>query len=236
MQVLILFSGTKSIEQVFEQNGCKCYSVDIDNHFKPTFNVDILKWDYKKDLKSINIDYIHASPICKNYTRAKKIISREEINFSNSLINKTLEIINYFKSKNNNLKFTIENPIGSLKKTGLLNDYKMITTSYCKYGFPYQKNTHFWYDGFNLVLKDKCKRDCNKVINNDGIHHPVRIGYRGSYIKGKMVYYDNVQILDQQYYKELKKQPKYKGFNNTYFRYRIPKGLVTDIYNSLKKS
>lgn len=239
---LILFSGTKSFSKVLEKYGWECRSVDMDNHFKPFYNVDILKWDYKEDLKDWKVDYIHSSPVCKNFTplknsQRKNNPKEEDINFSISLVSKTLEIINYVKTINPNLKFTIENPRGYMRKIDIIQPYEYKTTSYCKYGFNYQKPTDFWYGGFDLKLKKfcSCKKGnrCEISLNNKGIH-PVRIGYSGSYNKdGKKIIYEN-QMMDCKYFKQLKKdKPEYKGYTDTYLRYRIPPSLIKDIVKCL---
>ena len=234
MNVLVLFSGTHSVEKVFEKKGCKCYSVDLDNTFKPTFNVDILKWDYKTDLKNVHIDYIHSSPICKNYTNLKNHNrNKNDVDFSNSLVKKTIEIIEYFKSKNPQLRFTIENPKGYLRTTKLLDDYKMITTSYCKYSYPYQKDTDFWYGGFDLKLKSQCSKKCPCSDRKDLSYHKVRIGFKGKWKDGKKVGDYPLQIQDGEYFKQLKeKHKRYKDYSHTYLRYRIPKRLIQDIWKS----
>ena len=46
MKALDLFSGTGSWKKEFEKNNYEVVSVDISNKFKPTHNVDILKFDY----------------------------------------------------------------------------------------------------------------------------------------------------------------------------------------------
>lgn len=237
---LVLFSGTRSFEKVFESTW-DCRGVDIDNNFKPHYNVDILKWDYKTDLKDWIPDYIHSSPVCKNFTplknsERKNRRKQEDIDWGTSLVKVTLDIIDWVKTKNPNVKFTIENPRGFMRSLDILNNIHRTTTSYCKYDYPYQKTTDFWFGGFDLKLQTQCsKKDkCNTSINNKGIH-PVRIGYRGSYnTKTKQkVYYDDVQMIDSKYFKQLKQQDEYKGFTDTYLRYRIPVDLIKQIYEQV---
>lgn len=224
---LVLFSGTRSFEKVFEKD-YECRGVDLDNTFKPFYNVNILEWNYKEDLKDWIPDFIHGSPVCKNYTPLKNHIrsrglNDDDLEFSHSLVNKTLEIIEYFKTLNPKLKFTIENPRGAMRKLDVMKKYKRVTTSYCRYGFKYSKTTDFWYGGFDLVLESFCssKNKCKTSLVNEGIH-PVRIGYSSG----------GVQEIDSKYFRRLRKtNDKYKGFTDTYFRYRIPEKLIKDIYN-----
>ena len=113
MNCLILFSGTRSFEKVLEPKGNKCYGVDICPIFNPYFCVDILKWDYREALKDIKIDYLHASPVCKEFTQLKngKAFKRD-LDLGMSLIEKTLEILAWLIHRNPYLIYTIENPRG----------------------------------------------------------------------------------------------------------------------------
>ena len=223
-RALILFSGTRSFEKVFERdNSWDCRGVDIDNHFKPYYNVDILKWDYKTALKGWIPTFIHASPVCKYFSLLKNGSKRktDELEVGIKLVEKSLEIINYVLSINPQLLFTIENPVGHMRHLDIMKPYTRLTTSYCKYGFPYKKATDIWCN-FDLVLEKCCsKRDlCRQSKKNNGIH-PVRIGYKPTH--------DN-QIICYKYFSELRKQHNMIGYSNTYFRYRIPEGLIFDIY------
>ena len=47
LRFLDLFSGTGSITKAFRALGHECHSLDIDARFEPTFNVNILEWNYK---------------------------------------------------------------------------------------------------------------------------------------------------------------------------------------------
>lgn len=220
LKCLILFSGTKSIEKVFERFGHECRGVDIDNFFKPYYNVNILEWDYK----NINWipDYIHASPICKEFTPIKNIGLKRDLELGNDLVDKTIEIIKYFEAINKDIKFTIENPRGLLRKYDKMLEFTRFETSYCKYGFPYRKNTDFW-SNFPLNLENKCKKDCDSIDEHG--RHLVRIcGFNSTY-----------NMICSKYFKILKKRhnSKYKDWDSKHMRYRIPEGLVKDILLSL---
>ena len=183
MNCLVLFSGTKSFSKVLLSEKYKNHfkeirTVDLDNHFNPTYNVNILEWDYQTDLKDYKIDFLHCSPPCCNFSNLKNGKERDlELGFK--LVDKTIEIIEWIKKNNNpKLKFTIENPKKkfTLEHPPLMN-YKHLITSYCQYGFLYQKDTTFWYGGFDLKLKCRCNKDntCFSKSINDNIHL-VRIG------------------------------------------------------------
>ncbi len=237
MNILILFSGTKSFSKVFEKNPKnKIRTLDIDNKFKSTYNVDILKWDYKNALKDFKVDYIHSSPICKYFSYLKNTYKNRKENLPKGfiLIDKSIEIINWIKKNQNpKLKFTIENPktTATLKYEPLIQ-YKHCITSYCQYGFLYQKHTTFWYGGFDLILKSHCnkKNICYSKGLVNGKSHKVRIGLHKKDPNKKR---HEDQILDWMYLKELKKEGIYKKYTETEFRYRIPSKLIEDIERCL---
>ena len=234
MNCLILFSGTRSFEKVLQPKGHKCYGVDICPIFNPHFCVDILKWDYKEDLKDIKIDYLHASPVCREFTMLKNAnVFRRDLGLGMSLIEKTIEILEWLLHRNPKLIYTIENPRGLMRKLPMMTQFKRITTSYCMYSYPYMKPTDFWYGGFDLKLKMCSLRnkkggypDACKFRKDNNMNHPVRIGWSS----------DN-QTQDGKYFSQLKKDNpiKYKNYNGTFFRYRIPKPLIESIITQLEK-
>ena len=242
--MLCLFSGTKSFSKVFEKKGWKCYTLDMDGFFEPTFNVDILKWNYQEDLKDIHIDYLHSSPVCKEFTQLKNGKNQtRDLKLGVSLVDKTIEILKYLQHRNPRLLFTIENPRSKdMRQIMSKYIYNRSTCSYCMYNFKYNKPSDFWNNiGLKLKMCSRRKKKegfpdgCDGMRNNKGIHK-VRIGYRGSYKKdGTKQFYDDLQIIDSKYFKELKKQEEFKGYNDTYLRYRIPSGLIDDIYNQVMK-
>jgi len=241
MNVLILFSGTKSFSKILlnDKNKDKIKeirTVDLDNTFKPTYNVNILEWDYKKDLKDYKVDYLHSSPVCKEFSKMKNVKKKRDLELGYSLVDKTIEIIDWIKNNNNDkLKFTIENPKTkfTLQYSPLMN-YDYVITSYCMYGFLYQKDTTFWYGGFQLKLKEKCnkKNKCYSKSINDGVHK-VRIGLSHNKDTGTYKRSNQGQIGDILYFKELRKIKGYEKYTNQYFRFRLPPELIQNIINCL---
>jgi len=226
MNILILFSGTKSFSNNFKEHNVR--SLDIDKKFKPYYRVDILNWDYKKDLEDFKVDYLHASPVCCHFSSLNNG-KKTNIELGYKLVDKSIEIIEWIKENQNpSLKFTIENPKNSKTlKYEPLKKYKYKITSYCKYGFMYRKHTTFWYGGFNLILKDRCKKSfiCNSKKDTGEGYHKVCIGYDHKH--------RTKQLRDSKWFKILKKQERYKNFNETEMRYRIPDQLIEDIKKSL---
>lgn len=238
MNCLILFSGTGSFSKVmkkkkYKNNFLEIRTLDLNNHFKPTYNKDVLKWNYKEELKDYKIHYLHSSPVCKDFSPLHNNKRKKGMKVDYRLIDKTIEIIEWIKNNNNpDLKFTIENPKGNMRHYERLKDFNIITTSYCKYRFKYQKNTDFFYGGFELDLKKECSKkggycDFRKEFN----YHRVRIGVSRTSKTHKLS--GSLQIPDNEYFKKKRKKEKYKGYTNEYFRFRIPKKLIKDIINCL---
>lgn len=264
MNCLVLFSGTKSFSKILQnkEDIKEIRTVDLDNTFNPTYNVNILEWDYKKDLKDYKVDYLHSSPVCKEFSNMKNVNKKRDLNLGFSLVDKTIEIIEWIKENNNkDLKFTIENP--KTKYTTEyppLMKYKYVITSYCRYGFLYQKDTTFWYGGFDLKLKEKCSKKikCFSKSINEGIDKRSNKGQIGDILYFKelrKLIKDNpeknnevhkvilgyksknpIQMIDWKYFTYLRKNEDYKNIvmSDTYFRYRIPPELIEDIYNCFK--
>ena len=106
MKLLELFSGTGSVGKVAKELGYDVVSLDLKD---ANINTDILNWDYKQFNRN-NFQIIWASPPCVEYSIAKTNGVRK-IDYANSIVQKTIEIIRYF----NPSVWFIENP-----QTGLL--------------------------------------------------------------------------------------------------------------------
>ena len=92
MHLLELFSGTSSVGKVAKSLGYNVISMDLKN---ADINCDILEWDYKQFDRN-HFNFIWASPPCTEYSRATTTGVRK-IDYANSFVLKTLEIIDYFK-------------------------------------------------------------------------------------------------------------------------------------------
>ena len=92
MNLLELFSGTGSVGRVARDQGFNVISLDLKG---ADINQYILHWDYKQFDRN-HFDIIWASPPCTEYSIAKTTGIRK-IDYANSIVLKTLEIIDYFK-------------------------------------------------------------------------------------------------------------------------------------------
>jgi hypothetical protein len=133
MKLLELFSGTGSVGKEWE------YSTSLDIDKRADIICDILEWDYMT-LDFIP-DFIWASVPCEQYSIARTN-AKTPRNFllADSLVEKTWEIIEYFKNKNRHLGWFIENPDSSLLwKRFVFPEF--VRLDYCQYGTGYRKRT-----------------------------------------------------------------------------------------------
>ena len=107
MRLLELFSGTGSVGRAFRDKDWEVVALDIvpGPH---AIRTDALEWNYKDDFPVGYFDCIHASPPCTQYSIARTCAKTpRNLEYADSLVQRTLEIIDYFKPK----VFMIENPL-----------------------------------------------------------------------------------------------------------------------------
>lgn len=164
MRLLELFSGTGSVGKIYEHHGYEVISLDIDN--RANINIDILNWDYTV-YPSGYFKVIWASPPCTRYSIMNNIKANnfknvnQDLTESNKLVERTLEIIDYFKPE----IWFIENPqTGKLKDQSFMLGLPYYDLDYCQYGWHLRKRTRLWTNlqGFKPRM---CHRACDKIIN-----------------------------------------------------------------------
>tara|TARA_R110001606_G_scaffold34961_1_gene102325 strand:+ start:1035 stop:1682 length:648 start_codon:yes stop_codon:yes gene_type:complete len=173
MNTLDLCCGTKSFSKIADKYGYNTYTLDLLEKFEPTYCCDLLQWDYKQ----FPVGYfkiIWASPPCQSFStmgggkhRLKvDMTPKTDIAKNGDLyLKKVLEIIEYFKPS----LYLIENPRALMRYSEYMINFNPIINecSYCKYGFPYMKNTDI-FSNKQLNL-EKCFYKRKNVVNN--CHH-----------------------------------------------------------------
>ena len=112
MKLLDLFSGAGSVGSAFAGRGWEIVSIDSDPKTKALIHKNILTWNYKV-VPSDHFDAVWASPCCTYYSPARRgAKTPRNLELADSLICKSLEIIDYFQPK----AWFIENPAKGLLK------------------------------------------------------------------------------------------------------------------------
>jgi len=188
MNVLELFSGTRSVGKVCDQLDWKSISVDM--ILPATHQCDIMNFNYKQYPKDY-FDIVWASPPCTQYSKAKSRGVRD-IEGANKIVLKTIEIIDYFDCK----YWFIENPqTGLLKKQSFMKYLPFVDCDYCMYGKPYRKRTRFWTNKENLKL-NLCNKKCGSFVNG---RHIGSCGCGGKGQGHKKSYSDKTYSLHEKY-------------------------------------
>ena len=213
MNVLELFSGTRSIGKVCDELGWE--SVSVDMIMEADHKCNIMDFDYKQYDKDY-FDIIWASPPCTEYSKLQdawlnrmrkgelytKEIQEKYMTEGDILIKKTLEIINYFDCK----YWFMENPqSGRMKDRDIMKGIPFYDVDYCMYSdWGYRKRTRIWTnkDDFEPKL---CDKQCGNMV---GTLHKTNLG------NADRIKRANISNVD-----------KFNGTSQT-DRYRIPTDLI----------
>jgi len=183
MNILELFSGTRSVGKCCDALGWD--SVSVDMILPADHKVDIMEFDYKQYPKN-HFDIVWASCPCTNYSKLQdawlgrmrkghiytKEIQEKEMKEDDKLVLKTLEIIEYF----NPHFWFIENPATSrMKDRPFMKDLNNYVLDYCMYSdWGYRKRTRIWTNKKDWIPK-LCdgKRTCGNMV---GKLHKTNLG------------------------------------------------------------
>ena len=235
MKALDLFSGSGSWKNIMKKTH-DVVSVDITNYgkFDITHQVDILTWDYKI-YEPGSFDIISAGCPCiwysvlqnawigrkkrdkktkKLYTYTRELYEKD-LEYSDKLVLKTLEIIDYFKPR----LWFIENPYSSkLKKRDFMKDKPFYVVDYCCYGFDYKKSTIIFTNKKNFKPQRCLGLECPAVISyNKQFVHKVQLS--GGNLKRKKKHLKTTGSWSDD-------QKGVGGGSNRLGRYKVPDKLV----------
>ena len=185
MRLLDLFTGTGSVASHARDLGYEVITLDLSGAH---ISIDILLWDYTV-YDPTHFDIVWASPPCLYFShmRAKNIgrcgytkesIEQDLRDYGLPVLNKTLEILEYFKPR----LWFMENP-----QTGRMKEFvnrPYYDVDYCMYGFDYRKRTRVWTNKLNFQPK-LCNKNCGFVVNN---RHAMQVNSRGGCNDRKMRY------------------------------------------------
>ena len=195
MKLLNLFSGTDSVATPWREAGHEVISIDIDPRYCPELCEDILQLSY---CKLPIVDIIWSSPPCDQYSRARTRGPPRNLVLADSLVSKTIEIIQHFEKMNPRLIWFIENGDSTLLWTReVAKDLtRYVTVDYCCYDGPgYRKRTRIAHSD-NILWNPRplCEpKSCEQCVN--GKH--IKTAQRGRQSDPKQRRENDTCTLDQ---------------------------------------
>ena len=196
MNVLELFSGSRSIGKEAEKRGHKVFSSDFVDFPNTDYVCDIMKFDVNKI--PFKVDMLWASPPCESFSVAsighhweKGHEFMPKTNNAVKGINilmRTMKIIDMMLNRNPNMIWYVENPRGKMRKSPHWNDVFHVrhTLTYCQYGDDRMKPTDIWTNNTKWTPKPMCK-------NGDSCHVSAPRG-SSTGTQGRGSYFDRSKI------------------------------------------
>ena len=163
---LNLFSGTGSVSRALESLGFQVHSLDVRSSCRPTFCVDVMKWDFHA-IPPGTYDAIFASPPCEEFSSAKTT-SRRDGGKGLRIVQRTLQAIEHLRPK----FWALENPqSGILARHPIMRPYPYQDFDYCQFSnWGYSKRTRIW--GCDQIAKIKgvlCDgKSCACMVRGEG--------------------------------------------------------------------
>jgi hypothetical protein len=178
MLLLELFSGLKSVSNVFSSHGADVITIDNNMVFRPSFCKDIAGIKTEEFFRFMQKpDVVWASPPCKVFSNMnlKKYWKNDRPRISETfhgiaLAKKAVEIIGFLAPK----YWFIENPRGKLREMPFMRGLPRKTVTYCQYGFDVRKETDIWTNCLNWIPRpickkgDRCHTDFRRLGAKDG--------------------------------------------------------------------
>ena len=166
-KVLELFAGSRSFTKVAQSPKYEfsTYCTDVENFRNIDQVCNIFDFNLNDCIKALRgvPDIIWASPPCTTFSVAsfghhwhpERKPKTEQAKNGIKIIEKTVQLINFIKNLNPNVKYIIENPRGMLRKLDLI-PFERYTVTYCQYGDRRMKPTDIWTN-INWIPRKMCK-------------------------------------------------------------------------------
>ena len=145
-RILVLFSGTGSVEREFLRCFPSAEAITLDSvaAWQPFHLVDLLQWDYRQYSPG-HFDVIWASPPCTQYSQARTTGAPPDLVTADAIVQRTLQVISYLQPSH----WFIENPRGRYPNALRLRPFMQqlpipLVCTYCMYGERYMKPTCIW--------------------------------------------------------------------------------------------
>jgi len=190
-KALELFSGCSLLSTLCRRKGMDTISVDNDINSNASVKADFTSAYVESLISSQTFDFIHASPVCRTYSRLAGGVHRTKDNYNKSsdshqadamLLQLYFVLVEALK-KNNDATITIENPSTGLMKHSRIislleteHGFKRYDIFYCQFGRAEQKPTSIWTNdealgSILLLIGGKCKcvgrHEEGVKVNND---------------------------------------------------------------------
>lgn len=199
-RLLELFAGKKCVGKIANKMWMEVVSLDYNPKFKCDLTMDILDFSpkdyikmYQEEKEEPVPDAIWASPDCTTFSFASAGFYRNRFGDAvhpgaliwDTVLAKTLGIIEYYLYRNPNLIYWIENPRGYMERQSILIDFLARTNwtanlvTYCSYWYKYRKPTHIFTNEKSWVPKKRCGYKTPNWAGNDCKHEACTRKVRG---------------------------------------------------------
>jgi len=182
-QMLELFCGSAIVTSEFAHLKWETDSIDVLKESNATIVKDILKLEYT-DLRFVP-DCIWASLPCETYsvaagnyhrsTKTDDLDKSQKARQHNFIFLKMTKLMAWAKENHPHLIVVIENPVGTLQKMPLMQEFierfglYSVTVNYCAFGRDEKKPTMIWTNDFGLkssLQEYTCEKKCKYYGRN----------------------------------------------------------------------
>jgi len=165
MRIWDICCGTKSVSNVWKENGHETLTLDIDPKCMPDICTDIMSWEYT-DFGLPDPDFIWCSPPCTHYSIARtNAKTPRDLEGSDAIVQQCLDIIAFWRPR----YWVIENPqTGLLKTRDIVQGLSFNDVDYCMHGAPYRKRTRLWTNCTDWIPRPLCTHASHQMTAQKG--------------------------------------------------------------------